>query len=172
MSKLGATSIQVAGPTSAVNFHRINPKRKPGKTQWLSFGFYTMDVYEKNPGAHLWIKLDGMDGAETALLGRGIAIGKVHGCTGVIPERFAKPNEHPGACTPLDIQDWAVYTVKISVGDMAIRYSVTNALTGERVVQTVHMPDQLQDSPLSNIDIGMAFNPVPASFALMNIRYG
>ena len=187
----GAERIDVTCPTKGAFFWATTDKIQEGETQWVSFTFDTGDVFEKNPNAHLHIRLDANNVAgDKPLRGRGITIGDIRPaspCDQVAFEQFGEANTHPGDCGIIGLANDVEYDASIhaSIGWVsykiwAVDYiysssSVTGYLERQRTLVSsaaTPMPNRLDDSEISGIAFGMAGDFNGGRFAISNVRYG
>lgn len=112
-------------PTQAPLIHRVN--RRGGK-KTLTFTFYTGDLWEANPDAHMWIITDGYiaTGEPTkSLQGRGITVGHTNHCAmGVGFEMFGENNGYPNLCMPVDFRPNEFYDFVIETTGETVTVSV------------------------------------------------
>ena len=178
---LGANRLDITTPIRGAVWSRSNPKLEPDQTQWVSFVFDTVNLYQRNPNAHLWVMLDGQVKAETdtslVLNGRGIAIGdteKVSGCTSVAFEHFGgrtgMANEHPGGCAnDLELEDNIKYKITVHASKTWVAYWIWRC--GELAARSsTFMPDILDQQ--SSIALGVAFDDEESRYTISDLTWG
>ncbi len=146
-------------------------------TQWLYFNIQTGSHFSLNPGAHMAVIMSGnpvQNSSSNYNEGRGITLGNVNGCVGVLIEHFnSTADTYPSTCTPLPLHLNRNYGIAVHASATGISYQVFNSQGASVGSGSLQIPaDNTLYSTRRDIMMFEVFQSVPSPIVLTNIADG